>query len=156
MVLTKNKSLFYKRGQRYSGLSPLSSVLSFHYIYIYDILSRFFEVSSDLICLNLKLLYIPRTDSCINNAFRSDFNLSKKKVFLLPRGYIYQSENKRTFYLSRYSPTNKGSIGSEKSCTISIKVELIMGSFNDINYQIALRREILVCVQYTQDNQFPI
>lgn len=71
-----------------SDLSPLSSAVSFHYIHIYDILSRFFEVSSDLICLNLKLLYIPRTDSCINNAFRSDFNLSKK-VFLLPRGYIY-------------------------------------------------------------------
>lgn len=31
-----------------------------------------------------------------------------------------------------------------------------MGSFNDINYQIALRREILVCVQYTENNQFPI
>lgn len=58
--------------------------------FIYDILSRFFEVSSDLICLNLKLLYIPRTDSCINNAFRSDFNLSKKSVFTSKGVYILE------------------------------------------------------------------
>lgn len=65
--------------------------------FIYDILSRFFEVSSDLICLNLKRLYIPRTDSCINNAFRSDFNLSKKKCFYFQGGIYTRVRTKELF-----------------------------------------------------------
>lgn len=63
--------------------------------FIYDILSRFCEVSSDLICLNLKRLYIPRTDSCINNAY-SDLILifPKKSVFTSKGVYILEWEQK--------------------------------------------------------------